>query len=33
MFDPGWQRILGIDVDRVEWTATGERLTPATFTK
>jgi len=33
MFDPGWQRILGIDVDGVEWTATGERLTPATFTK
>jgi N-acyl-D-aspartate/D-glutamate deacylase len=33
MFDPGWQRILGIDVDRVEWTATGERLTPATFAR
>jgi dihydroorotase len=33
MFDPGWQRILGIDVGGVEWTATGERLTPATFTK
>jgi dihydroorotase len=31
MFDPGWQRVLGIDVDRVEWTATGERLTPRTF--
>ncbi len=33
LFDPGWQRILGVDVDRVEWTATGERLTPATFTR
>jgi dihydroorotase len=31
MFDPGWQKVLGIDVDRVEWVATGERLTPQTF--
>ena len=31
MFDPGWQRVLGIDVDKVEWVATGERLTQATF--
>lgn len=33
MFDPGWQKVLGIDVDRVEWALTGERLTPATFTR
>lgn len=31
LFDPGWQKVLGIDVDRVEWVATGERLTRATF--
>ena len=31
MFDPGWQKVLGIDLDRVEWVATGERLTAATF--
>lgn len=31
MFDPGWQKVLGIDYDRVEWVATGERLTKATF--
>jgi len=33
LFDPGWQKVLGIDVDRVEWVATGERLTQATFAK
>ena len=33
MFDPGWQKVLGIDVDRVEWVATGERLTAETFVK
>ncbi|MFN7920894.1 MAG: amidohydrolase family protein [Bryobacteraceae bacterium] len=33
LFDPGWQKVLGIDVDRVEWTATGERLTAQTFQK
>ncbi|MFN0166456.1 MAG: amidohydrolase family protein [Bryobacteraceae bacterium] len=33
MFDPGWQKILGIDYDRVEWTATGERLTRESFEK
>ncbi len=33
MFDDGWQKILGIDYGQVEWTATGERLTEATFRK
>jgi dihydroorotase len=33
MFDPGWQKVLGIDVDRVEWALTGERLTSAAFTR
>jgi len=33
MFDPGWQKILGISFDRVEWIATGERLTEDTFRK
>ncbi len=33
MFDPGWQKVLGIDVDRIEWTGTGERLTPESFAK
>lgn len=31
LFDPGWQKVLGIDVDRVEWVATGERLNRTTF--
>ncbi|MEZ5403319.1 MAG: amidohydrolase family protein [Bryobacteraceae bacterium] len=31
MFDPGWQKVLGISFDRVEWVATGDRLTEATF--
>jgi len=31
MFDPGWQKVLAIDYDRVEWVATGERLTRSTF--
>jgi dihydroorotase len=33
MFDSGWQKVLGIDVDRVEWVATGERLNAASFTR
>ncbi|MCC6590496.1 MAG: amidohydrolase family protein [Bryobacterales bacterium] len=33
MFDPGWQKVLGIGFDRLEWTATGERLNESTFTK
>lgn len=33
MFDPGWQRILGIDYGGIEWTETGERLTEQTFRK
>jgi len=31
MFDPGWQKILGISFDRLEWVATGERLTEESF--
>lgn len=33
MFDPGWQRVLGISFDKLEWTATSERLTEQTFAK
>lgn len=33
MFDPGWEKVLGISYDKIEWTATGERLTEATFRK
>ncbi|MBI3682425.1 MAG: amidohydrolase family protein, partial [Acidobacteria bacterium] len=33
MFDPGWQKVLGIDYGGIEWTETGERLTEATFGK
>lgn len=31
MFSEGWQRKLGIDYDGLEWTETGERLTPESF--
>ncbi|MBK5292594.1 MAG: amidohydrolase family protein [Acidobacteriia bacterium] len=31
MFDPGWQKVLGIDVGSLEWAATGERLTAESF--
>lgn len=31
MFDPGWQKVLGIDYGGIEWTPTGERLTEKTF--
>jgi N-acyl-D-aspartate/D-glutamate deacylase len=31
MFDPGWQRVLGISFPQLQWAATGERLTEATF--
>lgn len=31
LFDPGWQQALGIDYADLEWAATGERLTAATF--
>jgi len=31
LFDPGWQEALGIDYQDLEWAATGERLTAATF--
>ena len=31
MFDPGWQQKLGITYKDLLWTATGERLTEATF--
>jgi N-acyl-D-aspartate/D-glutamate deacylase len=33
MFNPGWQQNLKIDYGALEWTATGERLTRATFDK
>jgi N-acyl-D-aspartate/D-glutamate deacylase len=33
IFDKGWQKVLGIDYGGVEWVATGERLTEATFQK
>jgi N-acyl-D-aspartate/D-glutamate deacylase len=33
MFDDGWQRVLGISFDRLQWAATGERLTEATFAR
>ena len=33
MFDEGWQQVLGADYGALEWAATGERLTPATFAK
>jgi dihydroorotase len=31
MFDPGWQRGLGIDFGDLQWTDTGERLPRASF--
>jgi dihydroorotase len=33
VFDPGWQERLGIGYSDLQWTATGERLTEATFGK
>ena len=33
IFDPGWQRRLGIDYKDVQWAATGERLTTESFDK
>jgi dihydroorotase len=33
LFDAGWQEMLGIGYNDVEWAATGERLTKATFDK
>jgi dihydroorotase len=30
-FDPGWQETLGIGYDKLQWPATGEFLTEATF--
>ncbi|MBM3738470.1 MAG: amidohydrolase family protein [Acidobacteria bacterium] len=33
MFDPGWQKVLGISYDRIEWGLTGERLTEESFTR
>ncbi|MBI4539967.1 MAG: amidohydrolase family protein [Gemmatimonadetes bacterium] len=33
LFDEGWQSVLGIGYDNLEWAATGERLTPATFAR
>ena len=31
IFDEGWQRVLGIGYEELEWTQTGERLTSSTF--
>ena len=31
MFEPGWQKILGVDYGALEWVASGERLNAATF--
>ncbi len=31
IFDDGWQEVLGISYGDLEWTQTGERLTPETF--
>jgi N-acyl-D-aspartate/D-glutamate deacylase len=33
MFDDGWQERLGISFGDLQWVATGERLTPETFTE
>jgi dihydroorotase len=33
LFDPGWQQILGISHGELQWAATNERLTEATFAK
>jgi dihydroorotase len=33
IFDPGWQERLGIRFGDLQWVATGERLTAATFAK
>lgn len=33
VFDPGWQKRLGISFGDLQWTATGERLTEETFGK
>ena len=32
-FDPGWQEVLGISYDKLQWPATGEFLTETTFRK
>jgi dihydroorotase len=32
-FDPGWQEVLGISYGKLQWPATGEFLTEATFRK
>ncbi len=33
IFEEGWQEVLGIDYQDLEWVATGERLTQETFAK
>lgn len=33
IFDPGWQQRAGIDYADLQWTTTGERLTPETFAR
>jgi dihydroorotase len=33
LFDPGWQKVFGVDYGALEWPPTGERLTRASFEK
>jgi N-acyl-D-aspartate/D-glutamate deacylase len=33
IFDPGWQKVLGVDYGGLQWVETGERLTGETFTR
>ena len=33
IFDEGWQQVLGVCYEALEWTATGERLTAASFAR
>jgi N-acyl-D-aspartate/D-glutamate deacylase len=33
IFSPGWQKMMGIDYQDLQWIATGERLTAETFAK
>jgi N-acyl-D-aspartate/D-glutamate deacylase len=33
LFDEGWQEVYGIDYDKLQWAATGERLTAESFAR
>ena len=33
LFDPGWQKVFGIDYGDLEWPPTGERLTAESFAR